>query len=124
LVKTLITRWLGCVAILCIASAALAGPKTSLRLLYLGGETGRTRVVESFLKEHFGHVTVGERRKFDPAVLKDVDVVVLDWSQRDNEFPPKQSPLGPREAWTKPTVLLGSAGLHLAAIWEVKGGFG
>lgn len=124
MVKTLITRWLCMVAGLGVIDSALAGPQSSLRLLYLGGETGRTRVVESFLKEHFEHVTVGERHQFDPARLKDTAVVVLDWSQRENQFPPKKSPLGPRETWTLPTVLLGSAGLHLAAIWEVKGGFG
>jgi hypothetical protein len=31
--------------------------------------------------------------------------------------------LGGRDAWIKPTVLLGSAGLHMAIVWDVKGGF-
>ena len=34
------------------------------------------------------------------------------------------SPLGKREAWHKPTVLLGSAGLNLAVAWKLKGGSG
>ena len=29
-----------------------------------------------------------------------------------------------RDAWGVPTVLIGSAGLNLAAAWEVRGGYG
>ncbi len=39
-------------------------------------------------------------------------------------FPPTSAPLGNRADWTKPTVLLGSAGLKLAVAWKVKGGSG
>ena len=35
-----------------------------------------------------------------------------------------KSPLGRRDEWEKPTVLLGSAGLHLAVAWKLKGGSG
>jgi len=40
------------------------------------------------------------------------DVVLLDWPQTEQpgDLPPKLSPLGKREEWTKPTELLGSAG--------------
>ncbi len=34
------------------------------------------------------------------------------------------SPLGRREDWEKPTVLLGSTGLNLAVAWKLKGGSG
>jgi hypothetical protein len=54
---------------------------------------------------------------------------VLDWRQtgelgkwRSKEGKP--SPLGDRESWTTPVVLIGSAGLNLACAWAVKGGFG
>ena len=35
-----------------------------------------------------------------------------------------KSPLGRRDEWEKPTVLLGSAGLNLAVAWKLKGGSG
>ena len=35
-----------------------------------------------------------------------------------------KSPLGTREEWNRPTVLLGSAGLNLAVCWKLKGGSG
>jgi hypothetical protein len=35
-----------------------------------------------------------------------------------------KAPLGTREDWKKPTVLLGSAGLNLAVSWKLKGGSG
>ena len=35
-----------------------------------------------------------------------------------------KSPLGARKDWSKPTVLLGSAGLHIAICWELEGGIG
>jgi hypothetical protein len=49
---------------------------------------------------------------------------VLDWSQRDPRTKPPTSPLGKREAWGKPTVLLDSAGHLLTGAWEVRGGSG
>lgn len=72
------------------------------------------------LKKHFAKVEVVEREKFKPAQAKDFDVVMLDWSQG---FEAK-CPLGKREEWNKPTVLLGSAGLNLAVAWKLKGGAG
>ena len=35
-----------------------------------------------------------------------------------------KTPLGLRDEWEKPTVLLGSAGLNLAVAWKLKGGSG
>jgi hypothetical protein len=52
--------------------------------------------------------------------------VLLDWPQsgtmRGNWL--DGAPLGNREDWDKPTVLLGSAGLNLAVVWKLKGGSG
>jgi hypothetical protein len=53
--------------------------------------------------------------------------VLLDWSQSDVDLAKMaelESPLGPREKWNTPTVLLGSAGLLLAAPWELIGSYG
>jgi len=54
------------------------------------------------------------------------DVVLLDWPQGEEtrEMRKLTSPLGQRDGWNKPTVLLGSAGLNLAVAWKMKGGIG
>jgi hypothetical protein len=108
-----------------------------LRVLYVGNTvTDRGRAYSEFLGEKFALVGAADRRKFDPGSLPDVDVVVLDWSQGDidhNSLSARnpagwesdlKSPLGERSRWTKPTVLLGSAGHLLAAPWKVVGGSG
>jgi hypothetical protein len=108
-----------------------------LRVLYVGNtDTDRGRSYARFLGEKFTLIGAAERRTFDPGSIPDVDVVVLDWSQSDidhtSRSPRKpsapesdlKSPLGERSRWTKPTVLLGSAGHLLAAPWKVFGGSG
>jgi hypothetical protein len=108
-----------------------------LRVLYVGNTgTERGRSYVKFLDEKFALVSAVDRRKFDPGSLPDVDVVVLDWSQSDIDYNSRaarnpagwesdlKSPLGERSRWTKPTVLLGSAGHLLAAPWKVVGGSG
>ncbi len=98
-----------------------------LKVLYVGNATSaRAADFRAFLSTNVAQVEVAARVGFDPAQASKFDVVLLDWPQSESrgEFPPKKSPLGPREAWTKPMVLLGSAGLHIAIVWDVKGGFG
>ena len=60
------------------------------------------------------------------AQVKDFDVVLLDWPQSHAMRGAwlNGSPLGKREDWKKPTVLLGSAGLNLAVCWKLHGGSG
>lgn len=105
---------------------ATAGePPLPLRVLYLGNEgTPRSAQFVEFLRGQFADATAADRDTFDPAKAADADVVVLDWSQRDTNSENAVSPLGPRENWAKPTVLLGSAGHLLAAPWEIIGGSG
>jgi hypothetical protein len=111
--------------------------KRPLRVLYVGNtDTDRGHAYAQFLREEFTLVGARERKTFDPRSIGDdqVDVVVLDWSQGDIQFKPARragelerdlpSPLGPRSKWSKPTVLLGSAGHLLAAPWKVFGGSG
>jgi hypothetical protein len=98
-----------------------------LKVLYVGNaNSARAADFAAFLSTNVAQVEIAARYEFDPAKAGPFDVVLLDWSQSDSrgEFPPKKSPLGERNAWTKPTVLLGSAGLHMAIVWDVKGGFG
>jgi hypothetical protein len=97
-----------------------------LKVLYLGNtNSSRAADYKAFLGTNVARVDVAERDGFKPALADAYDVVLLEWPQSGGgAFPPKTSPLGPRDAWTKPTVLLGSAGLRIATLWDVKGGFG
>jgi hypothetical protein len=96
----------------------------SLKVLYVGDpDDERGRAVTGFLRQHVARVDEAARRSFDPASADSFDVIVLDWPQ-GGKFPPDACPLGAREKWGRPTVLLGSAGLNLAVAWKLKGGAG
>jgi hypothetical protein len=110
----------------------LAAPDTTrdrsdLAVLYIA-EPGpswaaRRAGFEEFLRARFASVEVILHGELDDARAAGADVVLLDWHQgTGGDDDP--SPLGAREAWTKPTVLLGSAGLRTAKKWEVLGGSG
>ena len=129
------------VLVLAIASPAIAADDATrtrpLRVLYVGNtNTDRGRSYARFLGETFTLVRAADRKTFDPGSVGDADVVVLDWSQSDIDHRDSvrkkasalesnlRSPLGERGRWTRPTVLLGSAGHLLAAPWKVFGGSG
>ena len=100
-----------------------------LKVLYVGNaRSARAADFKAFLGANVAQAAVAERTTFNPAQANGFDVVLLDWPQSEEMGKtgrmPTKSPLGERSAWTKPTVLLGSAGLHLAVVWDVKGGFG
>jgi hypothetical protein len=101
-----------------------ASPR-ALDVLYVAGKepryTARQAALRAFLDERFGEVRFAEHAKVTPAALAGIEVVVLDWHQGE-DF--DGLPLGARDEWTTPTVLLGSAGLLLAKKWEVLGGSG
>ncbi|HMC28546.1 MAG TPA: hypothetical protein VKM56_12210 [Verrucomicrobiae bacterium] len=112
----------GCSAFL--ASFLCSGESTlPLRVLYVGH---RPAEFEPVLKTHFAKVESTRREGFKPQYANDFDVVVLDWPQSDLARLERGgvSPLGKRQEWSKPTVLLGSAGLNLAVAWKVNGGSG
>jgi hypothetical protein len=94
-----------------------------LRVLYIGQ---RATEFEPLLKTHFARVESVPRDRFKPVQAQDFDVVLLDWPQSGGMRGAwlDGSPLGQREAWNKPTVLLGSAGLNLAVAWKLHGGSG
>jgi len=103
---------------------------SELKILYVGDKRGyagdeRANEFVSFLQPLAAKVASEDREVFRPDDAAPFDVVVLDWPQDGaRDFPPKESPLGPRAGWNKPTVLLGSAGLKLAIAWKLKGGGG
>ena len=110
-----------------------AAAKTRLRVVFVGNaDKARALDFRKFLQEQFTRVDLVDRKSCEPKQLEKADVVLLDWGQRDDGVmtwmmdrdKPRRCPLGRREDWRKPTVLLGSAGLNLATAWELKGGFG
>jgi hypothetical protein len=105
--------------------ATAAEPRLPIHVVYLGnaGKPRATAFVD-FLRTRFEQVTEKNRDDVDLESLRGGDVVLLDWSQRDAESETAVSPLGPRSQWSKPTVLLGSAGHLLATPWETVGGAG
>jgi hypothetical protein len=94
-----------------------------LRVLYIGHRAGE---FTPLLKAHFTNVASIAREQFKPAQAEAFDVVLLDWPQSQvmRRAWLDGSPLGKREEWKKPTVLLGSAGLNLAVAWKLHGGSG
>jgi hypothetical protein len=117
---------LGFLLAICMSTPALAADGLiAKRIVYVGNaSTARAKAFEEFLRANFAEVMITERKGFDVALAKGADVVLLDWSQQDNRSTDAQSPLGPRESWSTPTVLLGSAGHLLAGCWEIIGGSG
>jgi hypothetical protein len=111
-------------AALAPATAPAAEPRLPLRVLYVGDDPGRTADYAAFLGKHFAEARTARRTGFDPATARSADVVLLDWSQSETPVDKAASPFGPPEGWSKPTVLLGSAGLLLAGQWQLIGGAG
>ena len=103
-----------------------ADEKLPLRVLYLGNEPKRSRDFEEFFRKHFVFAMAQTHAAFDreESAKQKIDVVVVDWSQRETSSVDAVSPLGDRKTWSTPTVLLGSAGHLFAAAWEVAGGYG
>lgn len=114
---------IGLVALLFSLNLHAEGGSLPQKVLYVGHRGGE---YEPLLKKHFTKVEVVQREKFKPGLAKDFDVVMLDWPQSGfaREERISDAPLGRREEWSKPTVLLGSAGLNLAVAWKLKGGAG
>jgi hypothetical protein len=108
-------------------SALLAQTPAKLpqRLLFVGetAHADRAREFTDFLSRHFARVDATTHEALTPAQSAGADVVLLDWHQGGDGDRTK-SPLGERDAWSKPLVLLGSAGLNTAIAWNVLGGVG
>jgi hypothetical protein len=99
----------------------------SLKVLYVGDpDTPRGKSIEELIRPSVSEYAAAKRDTFEPKSAAAYDVVVLDWPQDSANFriPNFAAPLGKREDWGRPTVLLGSAGLNLAVAWQVRGGSG
>ncbi|GAA4454498.1 hypothetical protein [Novipirellula rosea] len=109
-----------------VGSSPFASAKelAELRVVYVGSE--RANEFVDFLRQHVADVHSVDRDEFNPADGDKFDVVLLDWPQSSDArlTRTQSSPLGPRENWSRPTVLLGSAGLNLACAWQLRGGSG
>ena len=110
-------------ALIPLALAALSqDPGDPLAVAFVGAaDAARTDAFIEFLDESFGDSRFIPRSAVTPESLEGIDVVVLDWQQSD---PTEVNPLGRRDDWTLPTVLIGSAGLNAAKTWDVRGGSG
>jgi hypothetical protein len=106
-------------------AAPATEPLFPLRVLYIGNtKTPRPGHFAGLLKKHFAQVTVVDREGLDPATARNADVVLFDWSQGDSKMLETRVPFGRLENWSKPTVLLSSAGLLVAGHWQLIGGAG
>ena len=106
------------------AGVTEAADLKDLKILYVCDE--RPAEYVKFLTGKVATVTAQSFSDFKPGEARDFDVVLLDWPQGEatRNMRKLSSPLGPREEWNRPTVLLGSAGLNLAVAWKLKGGSG
>lgn len=100
--------------------------RVPLRVLYLSRDNNpaRTASFTEFLNLNFASCRTEARSDFRMEFTKDIDVVVLDWSQDERLSNKVDSPIGQLEEWTHPIVLLGSAGLLLSKPWRVIGDAG
>ncbi|HEX5053377.1 MAG TPA: hypothetical protein VFZ65_16490 [Planctomycetota bacterium] len=119
-------------AMFLLSLAVLAQDKTknpALHVAFVGDlQSERGADFVGFLRSQFPRVDGVERSTCTPDQLRTADVVVLDWPQdqgvmlwQQDGQKPRQQPLGELSRWDRPTVLLGSAGLNLAAAWNLPG---
>ena len=115
-----------CYAPIITYSADAPGNKLPLSILYLGSQQDQQRsdAFVEYLSSRFTRCLGVTRDGFHREMLTDIDVVILDWSQRERRSKKYESPLGSVESWETPTVLLGSAGHLIAGPWSVIGGSG
>ena len=125
--KTLLQLATAVLTVSSLAAGAGTADLDKLKVLYIGDTgTPRAQHFTGFLGKNVGQVKAASRKDFKPADAAEFDVVLLDWPQSESAREERQgrAPLGDRATWSKPTVLLGSAGLNLAVVWKVRGGSG
>ncbi|NUM52700.1 MAG: hypothetical protein HUU46_03560 [Candidatus Hydrogenedentes bacterium] len=108
-------------------SAVAQEPATRfpLKLILVSNlDSKRTPEYLDFLSQQFLSVESIGRHAFKLSDAKRADVVLLDWPQGEEEFPPEYSPLGKHGEISVPVVLLGSASLQHAVAADTLGGYG
>jgi len=119
-------------AVLALAVVAPAQDRSlnpALHVAFVGDLQGKRGAdFVQFLRAQFARVDTVERAACTPDQLRCADVVVLDWPQDqgvmawfNDKKQPLPRPLGDLLRWDRPTVLVGSAGLNLAAAWSLPG---
>jgi len=105
-------------------AVASAAELADLKILYVGTERATDYV--DFLTGEVSRIEATSRAAFRPSHATGFDVVLFDWPQSSEtrDMRKLSAPLGARDEWNKPTVLLASAGLNLAVAWKLKGGSG
>ena len=123
--KLTVTRIAVALCVMAYSAWAGAAELQKLKVLYVGDlRAARASEFAGLLKTNVGVFGTAAISTFKPEQAAQFDVVLLDWPQSGELRELKRAPLGERETWTKPTVLLGSAGLNLAVVWKVRGGSG
>jgi len=110
-----------------VALAQPVRPLQPLRVLYIGPRGAEfVPVLKEYFKQAEGMELPKPTEAVSPEQVAAFDVVLLDWPQSHAQRGAwlDGAPLGNRESWHKPTVLLGSAGLNLAVAWKIHGGSG
>jgi hypothetical protein len=113
-------------------STAIANELRDLRVAVISSD--RIDAFVPFLKSQVASVESFKLDEFDPKRGSRFDVVLLDWQQASsfgsgtgdgfNYLTEERCPLGERDAWDRPTVLIGSAGMRLSCKWAVRGSRG
>ena len=104
-----------------VLNGAVSGAElTGLKVLYVGSE--RSSEFVEFLKGKVATVEARSRESFQPRDAARFDVVLFDWPQGEEtrEMRKLKSPLGTREGWNKPTVLLGKRGPEPRGLLEAE----
>ena len=106
----------------------------ALQVVYVGDlQQARGKDFVQFLRAQFAQMAAVERATCTPEQLRRYDVVLLDWPQDkgvsdwlrgEHAGKPMPCPLGELARWDRPSVLLGSAGLSVASLWGIPGGYG
>ncbi len=110
-----------------VESAGAEEPgRIPLRVLYLSRTKApeRTAAFTEFLSQNFASCRTERRAEYRPDMTRDIDVVLLDWSQDERGSERDPSPIGPLEEWQHPIVMLGSAGLLQCTKWRIIGDAG
>ena len=114
----------------CLAIIPLAADdeKQDLSVLYIGDPGNeRGQAFCDFLEAQFADVKSVHRDDFESGMEPDFDVALLDWGQYDidnRQLSKLTSPIGSRDDFETPLVLLGSAGLLISVPWQTNGSWG
>jgi len=111
------------VLLLVLSSAGCAHTKIAAkadpRVLYVGNPgSAREKDYIAFLSPHFPQLKTADLAKFDPALAKDSDVVILDYDAEFNAPRPKLPP-----DYSRATITVGVVGALISSDLGLKTGY-